>query len=1111
MENDVDIALKGNQLINISLDYKSMRDILAEMALRVEKLQKQFTDFSQNSEVDRQLELMQSQIDNMNRQFASRPSVAPSEAGIDEEFLEKRLNDFHRTIIQEIYQENRKVSSDILNQVDKTLERQKPLIIQEAINGAVQSPQIESIKTRVEALDLISQHTSTIVTPKPETEAVEIIPTTPGTIPDDLVAKLQNCELSIAKMKTEFPVLGQRISQLEGSINKATETVDTQTNAVAHFSDDLKQLANNTEDRLVRLEQRIRENSGFQASYVPTMSSNRNIETIKPDEIIESCTTVVIQKVSPKIDEALTTSHKVEERVEKRFADLDRLLNSEHINELLEKGLPKPVVVHEKTKEVVIQNQVDNKPVVEISSEKPVEVETTEQPENVETEETEENTPNSEPKSPVKSETQQIAQQIIKIPQSDNPLLNEILEITKKQNAEIEKLTERVNELYFLSAKYKELDDKISGIKTGSTTTTVISTAPSTDSAATTKNSKEEIIISNSRPIEQLGTVQQQQIDQSITIKSLTERVTKLESQVESLMSKSSKQSTFIAPQRDAPLSGRAQKNSRVPNLAPAANISPRRNSEQKKLLESTSEENITTTQQKPKLSFSSEPESQSSNQQKPKLSMSFQPQVEESSTVNVEPSNEPQSQEQQNSEISQQGEEVSQLDEKVPTPSQSKSPEVIVGDGLVSMIDTDSQTLFVDVEIQVNLLDEQGTQFTGYRDISAMTSSLKMTPQTATPVNASSSELALQKAPSEHASNPMSPPAHSQSNEPLYNSPNISPPTSAHGVPSTNPPEVNEVESPNRQKEVTINPQPIIIDQDVTSPDVSSPNVAKGDMKNVAFSVPKSSLSQPTSSRFNKPGRVVMSSKDGTQKVYDSVTNEDEIQPLGISSPSFQQTNSSGQRSSAISPKVSSLSQTYAELEDATRRVQEELDALRAEVSEMSARQEEAARVLSALSNTAADTRELGQLREEQADLSMLVEDLQKKIAEAATIPALRTVTQNFLNTLQEMDKRLEEVRVQCPTFVTRKDLNEILSHLATSSSPTDTAVGRLGYRCLLCGKPASTTGMITESEVARMLGTPPQQCNARDPKMVLQYSKDAGRQSMKQKKLAPLPPVGQ
>ena len=149
--------------------------------------------------------------------------------------------------------------------------------------------------------------------------------------------------------------------------------------------------------------------------------------------------------------------------------------------------------------------------------------------------------------------------------------------------------------------------------------------------------------------------------------------------------------------------------------------------------------------------------------------------------------------------------------------------------------------------------------------------------------------------------------------------------------------------------------------------------------------------------------------------------------------------------------------------------------------------------------------------MKEDQADMNLLVEDLQKKIGDSATVNSLRTVTQNFLGSIQDLDKRLEEVRVQIPLLVTRKDLNEILTNLSSGSSSTDTAVGRLGYRCLLCGKPASTTGMIAESELARMLGTPPQQCNARDPKSVLLYSKDAGRQSMKQKKLAPLPPVGQ
>ncbi|EAX91889.1 hypothetical protein TVAG_058040 [Trichomonas vaginalis G3] len=1121
MENDVDIALRGNQLINISLDYKSMRDILAEMALRFEKLQKQFTDFTQNNEVDRQLELMQSQIDNMNRQVASRPAVTPAESGINEDFLENRLKDFHKTIIQEIYQENRKVTSDVLNQFDKTMERQKPLIIQEAINGALTSAQIESLKTRVDALDLISEHTSKIVTPKPEpsepSEPAEPAPIatvpTVANMPDDVFNKVQSCEVNVLKIKSDLPVILQRLSTLEGNMAKVNETVDTQTNAVSQFSDQISKLSSNSEERLSKIEQRLRENSDVKASYVPQMSSNRKIDVVQPEDIVDSCTISVIKKIQPKIDEALTTSHSVEERVDKRFEDLDNLLKSENLKELLEKGLPKSISPKPTTKDLVLVSNETPQIISDEKSEHQKQTESTnnEAPANATPQIIQiQASPQREPQNsrvvitevtlPKKDQNQepqpitntQTIQQIVQIPQSDIPQLNQLIEVTQRQSNDIAIIADRVNQLSSLSEKLKELEEKLNQL--------------SQNKPETEGDNKESVVLSLEHPIQQLNTVQQQQIDQSINIKNLSERVTKLESQIDGLSGKVGKTS-FMAPQREAPLSGRAEKQRRGLNLAPATNISPRRNSD--KNSKDTTEQKEPQQQSKPKLSIQSQPqvEQNPEEQKKPQLSLNIQP----SEDSNVEISQPEISSPEQSEEVH----------TETPTEQEQTPENVVSADGnqdLVSIdkIETSSQTLYIDIETQINLLDEQATQFTGYRDISAMTSSIKMSPIVGTPVNASSGDVTPQE-PHSIASTPPHRP--DPEKEPLYSSPNISPHNSNKPSQNSELPEVNQTEdsiSPHR-KEVLFNPQPITTGPSSPSPGQNSSSPASNkasnadvNIKSVVFNAQKTYLSQPTSSRYTNGNRVTKQVTN-QDEVHDSVTHEGEIvEPLGISSPKFQGTNSGG-KSTAISPKVSSLSQTYAELEDASKRVQDDVESLRNEISEICAKQEESARILASLSSTVADTRELNKVKEDQADMNLLVEDLQKKIGDSATVNSLRTVTQNFLGSIQDLDKRLEEVRVQIPLLVTRKDLNEILTNLSSGSSSTDTAVGRLGYRCLLCGKPASTTGMIAESELARMLGTPPQQCNARDPKSVLLYSKDAGRQSMKQKKLAPLPPVGQ
>jgi hypothetical protein len=79
------------------------------------------------------------------------------------------------------------------------------------------------------------------------------------------------------------------------------------------------------------------------------------------------------------------------------------------------------------------------------------------------------------------------------------------------------------------------------------------------------------------------------------------------------------------------------------------------------------------------------------------------------------------------------------------------------------------------------------------------------------------------------------------------------------------------------------------------------------------------------------------------------------------------------------------------------------------------------------------------------------------------------------------------------------------------------ETAGGRTAIRCLLCGKTANgVTGMITESELARMLGTPPQIGvlgggirGSYGDGYVLTYGKDALRPKKRAAPKNALPPI--
>jgi len=250
--------------------------------------------------------------------------------------------------------------------------------------------------------------------------------------------------------------------------------------------------------------------------------------------------------------------------------------------------------------------------------------------------------------------------------------------------------------------------------------------------------------------------------------------------------------------------------------------------------------------------------------------------------------------------------------------------------------------------------------------------------------------------------------------------------------------------------------------------------------------------------------------------------------QDLFLSSPLINEVGSPVPKSPNISPhertKSTMFSQTYEDLEIATKKLGEICEKLRFDVNEINSKQSQTSHSLSILNTNISQLISSDQslklfdehLEKEVRDLGKMLIQLDKKEPIQQQIINQTHVVQN--NTPQpiihEIEKKVEGITEFLPNLVTRTDLNEILSSIATPSvGPSDggmTAIGRIGYRCLLCGKPASTSGMIMESEVARMLGTPPQTTVGKsDGKFVLVYGKDSLRNSNKSKKLPSLAPV--
>jgi hypothetical protein len=96
--------------------------------------------------------------------------------------------------------------------------------------------------------------------------------------------------------------------------------------------------------------------------------------------------------------------------------------------------------------------------------------------------------------------------------------------------------------------------------------------------------------------------------------------------------------------------------------------------------------------------------------------------------------------------------------------------------------------------------------------------------------------------------------------------------------------------------------------------------------------------------------------------------------------------------------------------------------------------------------------------------------------------MPQLMRVGGNFQNSLKVVGKAIDSLKDLIPTLVFRKDLDAFMDavRIAIESQQgrelESTAGGRVSYKCLLCGRPsAAITGMITDSQVAQMVGDPP------------------------------------
>jgi hypothetical protein len=150
-------------------------------------------------------------------------------------------------------------------------------------------------------------------------------------------------------------------------------------------------------------------------------------------------------------------------------------------------------------------------------------------------------------------------------------------------------------------------------------------------------------------------------------------------------------------------------------------------------------------------------------------------------------------------------------------------------------------------------------------------------------------------------------------------------------------------------------------------------------------------------------------------------------------------------------------------------------------------------------------DQRLLGLAPQAKADMSAY-----------APLAVVKQIALNFQTSVDDFDQQIVTIKDFLKNLVSRNDLEAMMDRLTapTAKPGGETAGGRI--RCLLCGRAAgSVTGMITESDVARMLGTPPQSRvrGSTGDSYVLAYGKETVGRRMAKKSPArnaiPLPPI--
>jgi hypothetical protein len=158
----------------------------------------------------------------------------------------------------------------------------------------------------------------------------------------------------------------------------------------------------------------------------------------------------------------------------------------------------------------------------------------------------------------------------------------------------------------------------------------------------------------------------------------------------------------------------------------------------------------------------------------------------------------------------------------------------------------------------------------------------------------------------------------------------------------------------------------------------------------------------------------------------------------------------------------------------------------------------------------------EVAQLRLElDQRLLGLTPQTKAEMSAFAPLPVVRQIATNFQASIDELDQQIATIKDFLKNLVSKNDLEAMVDKLQVTphKGGGTTAGGKIS--CLLCGRMTQgVTGMITESEVARLLGTPPQSGVGRirgshGDSYVLSYGRDVLKAKKRPATRAALPPI--